>query len=128
MSLRCGVDIVRTTRLGEISPAIRRRFIQRVYTQQEQAQARDDNERLSALFAAKEAASKALGTGIGRVNWRHIEVLHRQSGEPYLVLHHAALARAQALGLTNWAVSLSHEAGLAVAMVVAQSQPKNCLP
>lgn len=123
MSLKCGVDFIRTNRMEAIRPAIRQRFIQRVFTEREQAQARDDNERLSALFAAKEAVSKALGTGIGKVNWRHIEVLHRPSGEPYLELHAQAKKVAEARGLTEWAVSLSHEGGFAVAMVVAQGQP-----
>jgi holo-[acyl-carrier protein] synthase len=74
---------------------------------------------LAVCFAAKEAASKALGTGIGPISWRDVEILHKWSGEPYLVLHGAARAIAKELGLTNWSVSLSHSRENAVAVVVA---------
>jgi holo-[acyl-carrier protein] synthase len=73
-------------------------------------------------FAAKEAAVKALGTGIGPVSWNEVETLHRPSGEPYLVLHGRAAQIAASLGLVTWAVSLSHSREMAVAVVVASSE------
>lgn len=119
--IKCGIDLLRTSRLADVNPAIRVRFILRVYTEVEIAQARDDNDALSGIFAAKEAVSKALGTGIGKVAWQEIEILHAPSGEPSVFLHGAALEVAQANGLAEWAVSITHEGGMAAAVAVAQS-------
>ncbi|MEA4812627.1 MAG: holo-ACP synthase [Anaerolineaceae bacterium] len=117
--IRCGIDIVRIARLESVAPAILTRFIQRVYTEAEQAQAKGSLEQLAGLFAAKEAAAKALGTGIGKVAWRDIEIVHGLSGEPRLQLHGHAKEIAERLGLNEWAVSISHDAGIAAANVVA---------
>ena len=119
--IKCGIDLLRTSRLANVNPAIRARFILRVYTQAEIAQAQENNETLSGIFAAKEAVSKALGTGIGKVAWQEIEILHASSGEPSVLLHGVALEVAQAKGLTEWAVSITHEGGMAAAVPVAQS-------
>ncbi len=119
--IKCGIDLIRTSRLADINPAIRARFILRVYTEAETAQARGDNETLSGIFAAKEAVSKALGTGIGKVAWQDIEILHAPSGEPGVILHGAALEVAQVIGLVEWAISITHEGGMAAAVAVAQS-------
>jgi holo-[acyl-carrier protein] synthase len=119
MKLKCGIDAARISRLVEVNPKIKARFIQRVYTEREQAQARGRDEALASLFAVKEAASKALGTGIGKVNWRDIEVLHRITGEPKLKLHGVAKKVAKLKKLTKWAVSITHEGDFAIASVVA---------
>ena len=76
-------------------------------------------ESLAARWAAKEAVAKALGTGIGQVAWREIEVLQNDDGCPSLRLHGRAAALAAERGLTRWAVSLAHDGGLALAFVVA---------
>lgn len=117
--IKSGIDLIRTNRLAEVNPLIRRRFIQRVFTQAEQAQAKDDNESLSGLFAAKEAVSKALGTGIGKVAWQDIEILHEWTGEPSVRLHGNALLVAEKKGLQQWSVSITHDGGLAAAVAVA---------
>ncbi len=117
--LRCGIDLVKIARLEAISPAILNRFIRRIYTEVEQAQSKGNIEQLAGLFAAKEAASKALGTGIGKVAWQDIEVLHKLSGEPTIHLHGNAKKVAEHLGLEEWAVSISNENGMAIASVVA---------
>lgn len=119
MILRTGVDIVEIERLGQINPAIRARFIQRVFTEAEQALTRGSYASLSGRFAAKEAVSKALGTGIGAVNWRDIEILRGPAGEPLLHLHRKAREVAEALGLQTWSVSISHGKTHAVALAVA---------
>ncbi len=119
MALRSGVDIVEIRRLDEINLAIRARFIQRVYTPAEQALARGQSPSLAGRFAAKEAVSKVLGTGIGRVRWQDIEILRGPSGEPVLQLHGLAREVAARLGLTEWSVSISHGRDLAVAVAVA---------
>jgi holo-[acyl-carrier-protein] synthase len=117
--IKTGIDLIRTNRLAEVNPSIRERFIRRVFTPAEQAQARDDDETLSGIFAAKEAVSKALGTGIGKVAWQDIEILHEPSGEPLVLLHGNARLVAEMKGLRHWSVSITHDGGLAAAVAAA---------
>jgi len=121
MKISSGIDSIEISRLGEINPSIRKRFIARVFTPAEIAQARDRNDALSGLFAAKEAVSKALGTGIGRVHWQDIEILHLPTGKPTLQLHGNAKIVADQLGLADWSVSISHDRTKALAIAVAIS-------
>jgi holo-[acyl-carrier protein] synthase len=77
------------------------------------------SEFLAGRFAVKEAVMKALGSGMtGAVTFTEIECLTQETGEPVLRLVGEALRRADTFGLTQFAVSISHEAGLAVAVVV----------
>lgn len=117
--IKTGIDLIRTNRLAEVDPAIRERFIKRVFTPTEQKQARGDLESLSGIFAAKEAVSKVLGTGIGKVAWQEIEIIHAPSGEPSVQLHGKASEFAQQKGLRHWSVSITHDGGLAAAVAVA---------
>lgn len=77
--------------------------------------------RLGACFAVKEAASKALGCGIGEVGWKDIELSHAPSGAPVLVLHGEALERFRSLGAKKAHLSLSHEKEMAVAGVLLET-------
>ncbi|MFA5837272.1 MAG: holo-ACP synthase [Bellilinea sp.] len=122
MILRTGVDILEIDRLDSVSPAIRRRFIQRVYTPAEREILGEDNEALAGRFAAKEAVSKALGSGIGFVHWQDIEILDGQYGEPILNLYGNAVKIAERLGLDTWSVSISHSRNHVVAVAVAMGQ------
>jgi len=119
MIVRSGIDTIEISRLETIRDPIRKRFIARVYTPQEITQAHDRNDILAGLFAAKEAVSKALGTGIGRVHWQDIEILHLDTGQPVVHLHGHAEIIAKDLGLTEWAVSISHDRSKAVSVAVA---------
>lgn len=76
-------------------------------------------ERLAGVFAAKEAALKALGTGM-RVPFRDVEVAHDPAGRPVLVLGGAAAEVAGRLGAQRWHVSIAHSGGFAVATVAAE--------
>lgn len=125
MILRSGVDTIETARLEEISPAIRKRFIERVFTPEEITQARNHSDTFSGLFAAKEAVSKALGTGIGHVRWQDIEIIHLPSGQPFINLYGQAKKVADQVGLTTWSVSISHDRDKAVAIAVAIGQETN---
>lgn len=121
---RVGVDLVEVARVAALLERYGERFLGRVYTAAEQAACRGGAagwrvERLAARFAAKEAAAKALGTGIGAVAFNEIEVRNDGEGRPELVLHGAAAELAAELGLQHWTVSLSHTAELAMATVVA---------
>lgn len=73
-------------------------------------------------FAVKEAVAKALGTGMrAGVHFSAIEVIHDSHGKPGVTLHEAAQARAQALAISNWHVSVTDERQHAMAFVVAES-------
>ena len=118
-SLRAGVDLVEVGRIAELMAQYGERFRKRVFTDAELEACGSRPERLAARFAAKEAVSKALGTGIGRVRWRDIEIVNGPAGQPELVLSGAAAELAAELQLRLWAVSLSHTGGHAIALVVA---------
>jgi holo-[acyl-carrier protein] synthase len=119
MVLKSGIDIIEISRIQTALDHHGDRFLQRVFTSAEIAECRGRTDALAIRFAAKEAAVKALGTGIGPVSWREVETLHKDSGEPYFVLHGRAEQVAKYLGLTTWAVSLSHSRDIAIAVVVA---------
>lgn len=117
-----GVDMLEISRLWTATVRYGDRFLQRVYTARELDQCGDRVESLAGRFAAKEAAAKALGTGIWRhgVRWTDIEVSRDEvSGAPSLHLHGAAAARAKSLGWTTWSLSLSHDRERVIAFVVA---------
>ena len=122
MILRTGVDFLEIERLRESTLRHGEHFLSRIFTTAEQAECGDNYASLAARFAAKEAVSKALGTGIGDVGWQDIEILRADSGAPQLVLHVYAERLATQLGLRTWSVSLSHTREHAVAMVVAISE------
>lgn len=75
---------------------------------------------LAARFAAKEALAKALGAPVGMA-WHDAEVLSEESGRPVFTLRGSVLARANDLGVASVHLSLSHDAGIASAMVVLES-------
>ena len=123
MILRSGIDLVEIERLSGLESPLRERFLARVFTPTERAQAGEDACSLAGRFAAKEAVAKALGCGIGPVGWQEIEILRGESGEPVLLLHGAAQGMAAALGLTNWTLSITHTRGLAAAVAMAVGLP-----
>jgi holo-[acyl-carrier protein] synthase len=117
--LRTGIDLIEIARVETVWQRYGERFLNRIFTSQEQADARGQVASLAARFAAKEAAAKALGCGIGPVGWLDIEIIHDAARRPEIILHGAALERAQALRLREWSVSLSHAKDHAIALVVA---------
>jgi holo-[acyl-carrier protein] synthase len=74
---------------------------------------------LAARFAAKEALAKALGAPAG-LKWLDAEVVAEESGQPRLVVRGTVAARAAELGVRHWHLSLSHDAGVASAVVIAE--------
>lgn len=117
--LRTGIDLIEIDRLAGLAPGIRRRFLQRVFTAAELAQAGGSDASLMGRFAAKEAVAKALGCGIGPVSWREIEILEDEAGRPLLRLSGKAQQIAAGLGLSQWSISISHARQHAVALAVA---------
>jgi holo-[acyl-carrier protein] synthase len=93
----------------------------RVFTEAERsygAEARDPAPRLAARFAAKEATMKALGVGIGAIGWHDVEVVRAESGAPSLRVTGRAATLAEAQGVTDWRVSLTHTEVAAEAIVI----------
>ncbi len=122
--LYSGVDLIEIGRMAAALDRHADRLLPRVFTPREIAQCQGRVESLAARFAAKEAAAKALGTGVWRSNiiWTDIETVRdEQTGAPTLQLHGGAQARAAALGWRDWTVSLSHDRTHAIALVVAAS-------
>jgi holo-[acyl-carrier protein] synthase len=119
MTLATGIDLIEIERVRAAVEQYGKRFLERVFTPGELADAGGSVASLAARFAAKEAAAKALGTGIGSVCWKEIEILRGPAGQPFLYLHGAAAEQAASLGLTSWSVSLSHTHAHATAIVVA---------
>ncbi len=117
--LSAGVDIIEIERIQQAVSRWGDRFLNRVYTQSELAFCRGRVPELAVRFAGKEAISKALGTGLFGVSWREMEVLSDPRGKPLVRLHGRAATRASRLGLTDFAISLSHSRDFAIAFVVA---------
>lgn len=119
MKLATGVDLIEIARIEEVVSRHGKHYLERIYTPAELEQCGRRAESLAGRFAAKEAAAKALGSGIGDVSWKEIEVLGDEQNAPVLTLHGAARQRAKELGLETWSVSISHSQSHSVAFVVA---------
>lgn len=118
-NLRSGVDIIEVDRIDRAILRHGDRFFDRFFTAQELIDCGGRTPALAARFAAKEAVAKALGTGIGDVGWKDIEVVNGERREPILRLHGPADRIAQEHGLAVWSISLSHTHEHAVAVAVA---------
>ena len=121
MKLVSGVDLIEVERLREAMANHGDRFLNRVFTSSELAENIHKPESLAGRFAAKEAVAKAFGSGIGDVSWKEIEILRAESGQPHLVLHGAADAKARELKIVSWSISISHTHDHALAFVVGIS-------
>lgn len=119
-----GVDVCKVERIAESLERFGERMERRLFTPDELAYCRghkDPLPHLAARFAAKEATSKALGTGMaGGVGWTQIEVLQPGGRVPTLRLTGIALERFVAIGAEQSHLTLSHDGGLAVACVVLE--------
>lgn len=124
MIVGIGLDIVEVDRIRDIHTRHPDRFVQRILTEAEQKYVlrhKDPGERLSGRWAAKEAAMKALGTGLSSgIRWRDVEILPDELGKPCLHLHGKAKERADALGAQQAHVTITHSQNLAVAQVILE--------
>lgn len=118
-----GIDLVETERIADSIARFGERFLNRVFTEREQAYCRPNkhaNRHYAARFAAKEAVAKAFGTGIGAdADWTDIEILRRPNGEPEVHLHGAAAAYAAHQGIRTVLISLTHADAYAAAQALA---------
>jgi len=121
-----GIDLVSTARIHALREKHGEHFLDRIFTEAEKAEAlgrKEPDEALASRFAAKEAAMKALGTGWAEgVGWRDVEVVRPVVGPPELHFSGGAAARAKALGVTAAHVSLTHDGGMAAAVVVLEGE------
>lgn len=120
-----GVDLVAVARIGEMLSKHGEQFLQRCFGPGERAYmegGRRYHEHLAARFAAKEAAMKALGTGLaGGVTWLDFQVDKDGLGAPVLRIAGRAAELAAAASIDQWLISLSHSDDTAVASVIAVS-------
>jgi holo-[acyl-carrier protein] synthase len=111
-----GIDIIKVERIAAALKRFGQRFPDRVLTEAEQRYVRDRPQNFAGRWAAKEAVSKVLGLGVRGVGWRDIEIERLPTGQPSVRLHGRAAARAEQLGMSRIAVSISHEGEYAVAI------------
>ena len=117
MILGVGIDVVDVDRFEESldrTPAMR----ERLFTPQERVRPLAS---LAARFAAKEALAKALGAPTG-MHWLDAEIVNESTGNPRFEIRGTVLSRANDLGVGSIHVSLSHDAGIASAMVVLEAE------
>ena len=122
MIVGIGTDLVD---LDRFRATLERRpgLIERLFTEAEReyaTRASDPTERFAVRFAAKEATLKALGVGIGAVDWHDIEVARDDDGRPSLVISGRAAVLANSAGVTSWRITLTHGDSMAQAFVIAQ--------
>lgn len=118
MILRTGIDLIEIDRVQQVIERHGQRFLERVFTAQELTDCAGNVNSIAARFSAKEAVSKAFGTGIGEVGFKDIEIIRLAGGAPQIILHSKAAKLADVLGLDTWSISLSHTNSHAIALVV----------
>lgn len=125
MIVGTGIDITEVHRIAAAIARYGERFLQRVYTQREIdycRSKRNANERFAARFAAKEAAMKAIGTGLRQgVTWHDVEVGREPGGRPTILFTGKAAEFAAKLGTRHVALSLTHTEETAMAQVILES-------
>jgi holo-[acyl-carrier protein] synthase len=125
MIVGMGIDIAEVKRITQVIESQKERFLRRVYTRDEVLyceQFKNRFERYAGRFAVKEAAMKALGTGWSRgVRWVDLEVVRQRGGRPTLSLKGEAKKIADALGVRNIAISITHTSEQAIAQVIFEN-------
>lgn len=116
-----GVDIVKVSRIENIVDKRRETFYRKVFTKNEinYIKKRKHNiKTISGLFAAKESVSKAIGSGIGKIGWKDIEVRHNSKGRPIVNLSSSGWSKIEDVRINTFDLSISHEKEYAIAFVV----------
>ena len=128
MILGAGIDIIEVARIRASHEKFGDRFLNRILRPAEIAYClchRNPAPFLAARFAAKEAISKAFGTGIGKqLGWQDMEVGRKESGEPFVILHEGGQKLFERRGGTRFQLSLSHTDNYAAAMAILESDVK----
>ncbi|SNB68183.1 holo-ACP synthase [Thermoflexus hugenholtzii] len=119
-----GVDILEIRRMEQAIARFGDRLLRRVFTPAERQACRGRVAEYAARFAAKEAVAKALGVGLRimareGIGFHDVEILPDHRGQPHVHLRGWAAERARVLGLKQWAVSMTHDGGFAIAVVAS---------
>jgi holo-[acyl-carrier protein] synthase len=124
MILGVGIDIIEVDRVAASYKRFGERFLNRILLAEEIAYClthKNPAPFLAARFAAKEAISKAFGTGIGaQLGWQDIEIRRKESGEPFVVLHGKGGELFKARGAQRLLVSISHTQNYAAVVAVLE--------
>jgi holo-[acyl-carrier protein] synthase len=126
-----GIDLVMTKRLRNLVKRWGEKFLRRVFTPNERKELKASPfpyESLAGKFAAKEAFLKALGKGLFEIPFLEIEVLKEERGKPFICLHGKAKKMVQEINLKNIHLSISHDGGMAMALVVLEVEDEACNP
>jgi holo-[acyl-carrier protein] synthase len=124
-----GIDVLEIERMTDVVGRHGEHFLERILTPAELARS-PKSERAKMTYyagrwAAKEAISKALGTGIGaQCGWLDMEILPDALGRPQLALSGAAAETARRIGADSWHLSISHESAIAAGCAVAEKLSK----
>jgi holo-[acyl-carrier protein] synthase len=118
VNIAVGIDMIEVERIRKVYEKHGERFLARVFTQNEVQQCRGKITRLAGRFAAKEAISKALGTGMRGVKWHEMEIVQLRSGRPSVRLYGFAKQRSIQLGLSAFDVSTADLAQLSIAIAI----------
>ena len=120
MIIGIGTDMIEVARIEKA--CLRKRFMERVYTQEESSFCQPYPEKAAGNFAVKEAVVKVFQTGFIGVEPNEIEVLRRSNGSPYLNLYGKAKEKAKELGITKWHISITNVKTYAVAFVIGEGE------
>jgi holo-[acyl-carrier protein] synthase len=125
MIIGVGIDIIEVSRIAASYERFGERFLNRILLPNEIAYClshKVPGPFLAARFAAKEAISKAFGTGIGaQLGWQDMEVCRKESGEPYVIMHGGGQALLQARSARALLISLSHTQAHAAAVAILEA-------
>lgn len=116
-----GVDIIKISRIEKILAKRRNAFYNKIFTKTEIEyikKKKDNVKTISGLFASKEAVSKAIGTGIGKIGWKDIEIKHSPQGKPMVNLSSKGWRIIKDLKINEFDISISHEKDYAIAFVI----------
>ncbi len=125
MDIAHGIDLVDFGRIDQMLARHKQRFLNRVFTAKEQAQAfelveKNQSQRLAGRFASKEAILKLLGTGWrGKIAWTDMEITNNALGQPQVALSGEVERIAKDAGVGNIMLSITHTANFAIASAVA---------
>ena len=114
--------MIEVWRIREARERFGQRFLDRIYTPEEQRTSRMRDPELAARFASKEAVMKVLGTGVRGVGWKDIEILPMRGGKPEVRLHGRGKAVAERIGLTDIAISQTHSIEYALSIAVGNAK------
>ena len=120
-----GIDAIEVKRIEKVFVQFGNRFLNKVFTENEIQLCRGRVQEIAGRFSAKEAAMKALGTGVIGINWKEIEILANKRGKPTIQFFGKAQKRAQFMQLEAVDISITHLEHIAISIVVGIAKKEN---